>query len=74
MAAKFGVDKAPAMLMICNGDPSAAERYEGEFRSGPIRDYISKYAGGRKCASAVKVTSLCFPAFVIRLSSFTQHA
>ena len=58
MAAKFGVDKAPAVLMICNGDPSTAERYEGEFKSGPIRDFISKYAGGRKCASAVKVTSL----------------
>ncbi len=58
MAAKFGVDKAPALLMICNSDVSTAERYEGEIKSGPIRDFISKYAGGRKCASAVKVTSL----------------
>lgn len=54
-AAKFGVDSAPALLMVCNGDPATAERYEGEFKSGPIRDFLSKYAGGRKCASAVKV-------------------
>ena len=58
LAAKFGVEKAPALLMICNGDASTAEHYEGEIKSGPIRDFISKYAGGRKCASAVKVTSL----------------
>ena len=55
MAAKFGVDKTPALLMVCNGDPATAERYEGDFKSGPIREFISKYAGGRRCASAVKV-------------------
>ncbi|CAL5222385.1 g4741 [Coccomyxa viridis] len=55
MAANFGVDTAPALLVVCNGDPTTADRYDGEFKSGPIRDFISKYAGGRKCASAVKV-------------------
>ena len=69
MAAKFGVEKAPALLMICNGDASTAERYEGEIKSGPIRDFISKYAGGRKCASAVKVTSLWLSSPCVRLSS-----
>lgn len=57
MAAKFGVEKTPALLMVCNGNPATAERYEGEIKSGPIREFISKYAGGRKCASAVKVRS-----------------
>ena len=56
MAAKFGVEKAPALLMVCNGDPATADKYDGEFKSGPIRDYISKFAGGRKCASAIKVS------------------
>ena len=55
-AAKFGVDTAPALLVVCNGDPATADRYDGDFKSGPIRDFISKYAGGRKCASAVKVS------------------
>ena len=63
MAANFGVDTAPALLVVCNGDPTTADRYDGEFKSGPIRDFISKYAGGRKCASAVKVCMhyLCLP-------------
>ena len=56
MAAKFGVDKAPALLVVCNGDPATADWFDGEFKSGPIRDFISRYAGGRKCASAVKVS------------------
>lgn len=55
MAAKFGVEAAPTLLVACNGDPNTAERFEGEFKSGPITDFLSKFAGGRKCATAVKV-------------------
>jgi hypothetical protein len=61
-AARFGVDSTPALLLVCNGDTATAEGYKGEFKSGAIRDFLSKYAGGRKCASAVKVghlTSSC---------------
>ena len=70
MAANFGVDTAPALLVVCNGDPATADRYDGEFKSGPIRDFISKYAGGRKCASAVKVCMhcLCLPTHLLLLS------
>ena len=55
MAAKVGVEAAPTLLVACNGDPNTAERFEGEFKSGPISDFLSKFAGGRKCATAVKV-------------------
>ncbi|KAK9909480.1 hypothetical protein WJX75_002926 [Coccomyxa subellipsoidea] len=55
MAAKFGVEAAPTLLVVCNGDPNTAERFQGEFKSGPISDFLSKFAGGRKCATAVKV-------------------
>ena len=55
MAAKFGVEAAPTLLVACNGDPNTAERFEGEFKSGPISDFLSKFAGGRKCATAVQV-------------------
>jgi protein disulfide-isomerase A6 len=57
MAAKFGVDKAPTLLVACNGDPATAERFEGEFKSGPVLDFLNRFASGRKCASAVKVTN-----------------
>ena len=72
-ASKFGVDSAPALLMVCNGDPATAERYEGEFKSGPIRDFLSKYAGGRKCASAVKVGPLIPSSLFCRLLSCCIH-
>ncbi|CAL8467437.1 g6975 [Coccomyxa elongata] len=55
MAAKFGVEAAPTLLVACNGDPKTAERFDGDFKSGPITDFLSKFAGGRKCAAAVKV-------------------
>ena len=55
MAAKFGVEAAPTLLVACNGDPKTAERFEGDFKSGPITDFLSKFAGGRKCATAVNV-------------------
>lgn len=59
MAAKFGVEAAPALLVVCNGDASAADRYVGEFKSGPVTDFLLKFAGGRKCASTVKVGRQC---------------
>jgi thioredoxin-like negative regulator of GroEL len=55
IAAKFGVSAAPALLVACNGDPETAERFSGEFKSEPIRNFLAKFAGGRKCASAIKV-------------------
>ena len=58
MAAKFGVEAAPTLLVVCNGDPNTAERFQGEFKSGPISDFLSKFAGGRKCATAVKVRTI----------------
>ncbi len=66
MAAKFGVEAAPTLLVACNGDPATAERFEGEFKSGPITDFLSKFAGGRKCATAVKVS----PGHVLFLRMF----
>ena len=61
IAAKFGVEQAPALVVACNGDPETAERYQGEFKSEPIREFLAKFAGGRKCASAIKVSAhACF--------------
>lgn len=57
VAAKFGVTQAPTLLVACNGSPDTAERFEGEFKSGPIGDFLAKFAGGRKCAAAIKVRS-----------------
>ncbi len=59
MAGKFGVEAAPTLLVACNGDPNTAERFDGDFKSGPITDFLSKFAGGRKCAAAVKVRLSC---------------
>ena len=59
MAAKFGVEAAPTLLVACNGDPALAERFEGDFKSGPVTDFLAQFAGGRKCASAVKVWLGC---------------
>lgn len=58
MAATVGVDRTPTLLVACNGEPGTAEKFEGEFKSGPVTDFLNKFAGGRKCASAVKVGCL----------------
>ena len=57
IAAKFGIDQAPALVVACNGDPETAERYRGEFKSEPIRNFLATFASGRKCAPAVKVSA-----------------
>lgn len=55
LAAKFGVEKLPTLLVACNGDPGSTEAFQGDFKSGPVTDFLNRFAGGRKCASAVKV-------------------
>jgi len=44
---RFGVDAAPALLALCNGDEGAAERYEGQFKAAPIGAWLERFAGGR---------------------------
>ena len=71
VAAKFGVTQAPTLLVACNGSPDTAERFEGEFKSGPIADFLAKFAGGRKCAAAIKVLA---PLHTIRrIQPFTLY-
>ncbi|DBA98372.1 TPA: hypothetical protein ACH3X3_012387 [Trebouxia sp. C0006] len=52
---RLKVDSYPSLLAICNGDESSAQRYEGEFKSGPITSFLEKFSDGRKCNSMVKL-------------------
>ena len=42
----------PALLAICNGEESSIQRYEGDFKSGPITKFLEQYSGGQKCSSS----------------------
>jgi hypothetical protein len=53
---RFGVDAAPALLALCNGDEGAAERYEGQFKAAPIGAWLERFAGGR-CAAGLGVAT-----------------
>ena len=50
LAKRFGVSAAPTLLAVCNGDEAAVERYEGEFKAGPIGAWLERFAGG-KCVA-----------------------
>ena len=50
LAKRVGVSAAPTLLAVCNGDEAAVERYEGEFKAGPIGAWLERFAGG-KCVA-----------------------
>ena len=47
LAKRFGVSATPTLLAVCNGDEAAVERYEGEFKAGPIGAWLERFAGGK---------------------------
>ena len=45
----------PALVAFCNGDPEPAATFNGRMKPDAIESWIYGFAGGRKCASLVKV-------------------
>lgn len=57
LAAKFNVTAPlPAVLAFCGGDAAApATTYSGAPKSSPLESWLRTFAGGRKCAAAVRI-------------------
>lgn len=50
----------PAVLAICHGDPEVREAYSGDLKADKLRDFVLKYAGGRRCSKCeLTFASLC---------------
>ena len=45
----------PALVAFCNGDPDPAATFTGRMKPDSIESWVYGFAGGRKCASLVKV-------------------
>jgi hypothetical protein len=45
----------PAVVAFCNGDPDPAAVFTGRMKPDAIESWVYGFAGGRKCASLVKV-------------------
>lgn len=45
----------PAVVAFCNGDPDPAAHFSGRMKPDAIESWVYGFAGGRKCASLVKV-------------------
>lgn len=45
----------PALVAFCNGDPEPAAVFGGRMKPDAIESWVYGFAGGRKCASLVKV-------------------
>ena len=57
LAARWNVTKPlPAVLAFCGGDAGEpAALYGGAPKSSPLESWVRTFAGGRKCAAAVRV-------------------
>ncbi|KAK9821669.1 hypothetical protein WJX74_006601 [Apatococcus lobatus] len=50
IASKFQVESFPTVLAICHGDPEVREAYSGDLKADKLRDFVLKFAGGRRCS------------------------
>jgi len=57
LAAAFGVDAFPKLVVVCNGDAAGGrELYSGNMKSEPIRKFLDQFTGGKRCRQAVKLS------------------
>ncbi len=45
----------PVLLTVCNGDLESKEVYTGAMKSEALQKALEAYAGGRKCAEALRL-------------------
>lgn len=55
VASQFNITKYPTILAICNGDVDAQITYDGPLKPAKIRRFLDEFAGGKKCARAIKL-------------------
>jgi thioredoxin-like negative regulator of GroEL len=58
LAAAFGVQSFPALIVVCNGDAETREAYSGDMKSEPIRRFLDQFTGGKRCRQ-VSALMLC---------------
>ena len=46
----------PIVAAFCNGDPDPVEVYGGALKASNLESWLFKFANGRKCAAALKLT------------------
>ena len=51
----------PTVLAICHGDVEVREAYSGELKPDKLRDFVLKFAGGRRCSKRELSPTSLFP-------------
>ena len=49
----------PTVLAICHGDVEVREAYSGELKPDKLRDFVLKFAGGRRCSKCELSATSC---------------